>query len=398
MYISNVLSNFLSIVCIVFGIITFGYLIGNIKIKGISLGSAGVLVAALVFGIYVNAHSEITILNNTITLFNNDIKAKYSFLSSIGTVLFVTAIGFVAGPNFFRNFNKKSLSYVCLGIITILLGGLCTIVFIKFDKNLTSSLAAGLMTGALTSTPGLSAAKEVVTANTDMIMAGYGIAYLFGVLGVVLFVQIVPRILKIDIEKERNNYVSTNKTKSLKEKNKYTKIDPFGFFPFFLAVVLGCLIGSIYIPKINFSLGNSGGCLISGLIIGHFGHIGKIDCHIEQPIIKSTRELGLILFFVGAGVPGGVNFASNIKLSYFIYGMIITLVPMIIAYILATKLFKMSIFNALASITGGMTSTPALGVLIQVSGTDDVANAYAASYPVALVTIVIIVKVIVMFV
>lgn len=398
MYISNVLSSFLSIICITFSIISFGYLIGNIKIKGISLGSAGVLVVALIFGIYINTHPEITIANNTITLFSNDIKAKYNLLSSIGTVLFVTAIGFVAGPNFFRNFNKKFISYICLGIITILLGGLCTILFIKLDKNLSSSLAAGLMTGALTSTPGLSAAKEVINANADMVMAGYGIAYLFGVLGVVLFVQIVPKILKIDIEKERNSYISTNKIKQLDENKEYIKFDAFGFFPFFLAVVLGCLIGSIYIPKINFSLGNSGGCLISGLIIGHFGHIGKIDCHIEQSIIKSTRELGLILFFVGAGVPGGVNFASNIKISYFIYGMIITLIPMIIAYILATKYFKMNVFNALASITGGMTSTPALGALIQVSGTDDVANAYAASYPVALVTIVVIVKIIVMFI
>ena len=71
---------------------------------------------------------------------------------------------------------------------------------------------------------------------------------------------------------------------------------------------------------------------------------------------------------------------------------------MIITYILATKFFKMSVLNALASITGGMTSTPALGALIQVSGTDDIANAYAASYPAALVTIVIIVKVIIMFI
>ena len=397
MYISNFLTNFLSTICIIFAIISFGYLIGNIKIKGISLGSAGVLVVALIFGIYINTRPEITIINNTITLFNADIKAKYSFLSSVGTVLFVTAIGFVAGPKFFRNFNKKSMSYICLGIITILLGGLCTILFIKFDKNLSSFLAAGLMTGALTSTPGLSAAKEVINANADMVTAGYGIAYLFGVLGVVLFVQIIPKILKIDIEKERLNLIATNKVKLLDE-TKYIKVDSFGFFPFFLAIVFGCLIGSIYIPKINFSLGNSGGCLISGLIIGHFGHIGKIDCHIEQSIIKSTRELGLILFFVGAGVPGGVNFASNIKISYFIYGMLITLIPMIITYILATKFFKMSVLNALASITGGMTSTPALGALIQVSGTDDIANAYAASYPAALVTIVIIVKVIIMFI
>ena len=398
MYVSNVLTSSLSLVCIIFGIIVFGYLIGSIKIKGISLGSAGILLVALLFGIYAKANPEIVIGNNSIVLFDADLKSKYNLLSSIGTALFVTSIGFIAGPKFFRTFNKKTISYIYLGIIVILLGGLCTILFIKFDKELSSSLAAGLMTGALTSTPGLSAAKEVIGADTDMVTAGYGIAYLFGVLGVVLFVQIVPRLLKIDIEKEKQNYVATNIVNNIETKNEYKKIDPFGFFAFFLAIITGCLIGSFYIPGINFSLGNSGGCLLAGLIFGHFGHIGKISCSVEKTTIKTMRELGLILFLTGAGVPGGVNFANNVKLSYFIYGMIITLVPMIIGYVIAIRVFKMSLFNALGAITGGMTSTPALGALIQEAGSDDVANAYAASYPIALVTIVIVVKLIVMFI
>lgn len=397
MYISNVLNSSISLVCIIFAIICFGYLIGNIKIKGISLGSAGVLLIALCFGIYAKAHPEICIGNQTIVLFDADIKTKYNLLSSIGTCLFVTSIGFIAGPKFFRNFNSKTISYIYLGIIVILIGGLCTLVFIKLDKNLSPSFASGLMAGALTSTPGLSAAKEVINGNPDMVTAGYGIAYLFGVFGVVLFVQIVPKALKVDMELERKNFVATNIIDETKSNKQYRKIDSFGFFPFFLAIVLGCVIGSFYIPGINFSLGNSGGCLIAGLIIGHFGHIGKIDCHINTNTIKTIRELGLILFLVGAGVPGGVSFARNIKISYFIYGSIITLVPMIVGFMIATKIFKMNLFNALGSITGGMTSTPALGALIQVAGTDDVAGAYAASYPIALVTVVIVVKLIVIF-
>lgn len=396
MYLNNVLSSAISLVCIIFAIIILGYLVGNIKIKGISLGSAGILLVALLFGIFANSHPEINIGNSVITLFNSDIKSKYSFLSSIGTVLFVTSIGFIAGPKFFRTFNKKSISYIYLGIIVILLGGLCTLLFIKLDSGLSSSLAVGLMTGALTSTPGLSAAKEVIGANVDMVVAGYGIAYLFGVLGVVLFVQIIPKLLKVDMQEERKNYIAANPIEVPELTGKYIKLDSFGFFPFFLAIVLGCFIGSIYIPGINFSLGNSGGCLIAGLIIGHYRHIGKIDCRVSVPTIKALRELGLILFLTGAGVPGGVNFANNVKLSYFIYGAIITLVPMIIGFIIATKVFKMNLFNALGSITGGMTSTPALGALIQTVGSDDVASAYAASYPIALVIVVIVAKLILM--
>lgn len=398
MYINNVITSTVSLIFIIFAVICLGYLVGNIKIKGISLGSAGVLLVAILFGIFANAHPEISIGGKSIILFSADIKTKYSFISSIGTVLFVTSIGFIAGPKFFRTFNKNTISYIYIGMIVILLGGLCTILFIKLDSGLSSSLAAGLMAGALTSTPGLSAAKEVINANSDMVTAGYGIAYLFGVLGVVLFVQIVPKLLKVDMEQERKNFIAANDVGTFELKGDYIKLDTFGYFAFFLAIVLGCFIGSIYIPGINFSLGNSGGCLIAGLIIGHFGHVGKIDCRINSTIIKTLRELGLILFLAGAGVPGGVNFASNVKISYFIYGLIITLVPMVVGYFIATRVFKMNLFNALGSITGGMTSTPALGALIQTVKTDDVASAYAASYPIALVTIVIVIKLIVMFI
>ncbi|MBR2904041.1 MAG: YidE/YbjL duplication, partial [Clostridia bacterium] len=68
---------------------------------------------------------------------------------------------------------------------------------------------------------------------------------------------------------------------------------------------------------------------------------------------------------------------------------IMATVPMVVGFILGKFVFKLSIFNNLGSITGGMTSTPALGSLISVAGTDDVSAAYAATYPIALVLIVI---------
>ncbi|MBQ7645177.1 MAG: hypothetical protein IJS84_09155, partial [Spirochaetales bacterium] len=73
----------------------------------------------------------------------------------------------------------------------------------------------------------------------------------------------------------------------------------------------------------------------------------------------------------------------------FVYGAILTLVPMLVGFFVAAKLMKMSLLNNLGSITGGMTSTPALGTLIQVAGTEDVASAYAATYPIALISVVL---------
>ena len=73
----------------------------------------------------------------------------------------------------------------------------------------------------------------------------------------------------------------------------------------------------------------------------------------------------------------------------FVYGALMTLLPMIVGYFVAAKMLKLSLLNNLGSITGGMTSTPALGTLISVAGTDDVASAYAATYPIALVSVVL---------
>lgn len=393
-YICNVLSNMFSIIPISFLIVVLGFLVGRITVKGVSLGTAGVLIVALLYGVIASKHPQLQIGNNVVILFNNELKEKYSVISSLGAAIFITAIGYRAGPKFFRSLNKNTVSYILIGIITIIMGSLLTIVLIKINPELSSSMASGIMTGALSSTSGLLAAKEIVSADADQITAGYGIAYLFGVLGVVLFVQVLPKLLKVDMDKERANFLSSNEADVPKLEKNVKKIDKNGLFPFFLAIVFGCLLGSMYIPGINFSLGTSGGCLISSLIFGHFGHIGIIDLRVDKEIAKLFREFGLVLFLLGSGVPGGVNFASNIKISYFIYGVIITIIPMTISYLIATKIFKMPLLNALGSVTGGMTSTPALGALISAAGIEDVANIYACTYPVAMICIVFAVKII----
>ena len=207
-----------------------------------------------------------------------------------------------------------------------------------------------------------------------------------------LFVQLMPKLLKVDIAKERESFVAANTIQIKEDGKKRWKLEEFGFFPFFIAIVLGLLIGCVKVPigRGNyFSFGKSGGTLIAGLIIGHFGHIGKIDMKVSKQTLNMLREFGLVLFLVGAGVPGGVRFVSAFKWVYIVYGIIMATVPMILGFILGKYVFKLSIFNNLGSITGGMTSTPALGALISTAGTDDVSSAYAATYPFALVLIVI---------
>jgi putative transport protein len=126
------------------------------------------------------------------------------------------------------------------------------------------------------------------------------------------------------------------------------------------------------------------------LILGHFGKIGAVSIMPAQSTLKLFRELGLVLFLVGAGIPGGAEFIANFDPMYFVYGVVMTVVPMILGFLFAKYVLKLSLLNNLGSLTGGMTSTPALGTLIGVAGTEDVAAAYAATYPIALIAVVLV--------
>ncbi|MBP5430979.1 permease [Ruminococcus sp.] len=375
----------------VLAIAALGYVLGRVTIKGISLGTAGVFIVALIYGclFYKNLSTEINpdFVSNALKIVDN-----------LGLILFVTAVGFIAGPNFFGNFKKNFKSYVLLAIIIILSGGLACAGCIMVGRNFTdlnneefTAMLTGILSGALTSTPGFSAAKDAVGNDhlQSIVSVGYAIAYIFGVIGVVLFVQIIPKLTKADMQKERELLAPTSK-KETKEKKmfKLIEMDSFGIMPFAMAAFGGIIIGSVKFG--NFSLSTTGGCLLVSLIFGHFGHFGKFSVTPKDSTLKVFRELGLMFFLIGAGVSGGAKFVQYFDAVYFVYGMIMTIIPMIIGYLFAKYVLKLSLLNNLGSITGGMTSTPALGTLISTAGTENVASAYAATYPVALISVVLV--------
>ncbi len=397
-YLGITLGALLTTLFVVFVIVVLGFLLGGINIKGISLGTAGVLLVAIVAGVIFYLCSDesgntiLTVGGKEIAFWNSSVSATFSLISNLGTVMFVTAVGLIAGPKFFRSFNKSMIAYVAMGGAIVLAGVVITVLISWLDPNMNIAMGTGLLSGSLTSTPAFGAAKESAGELAGDVTAGYGIGYLYGVLGVVLFVQLMPKLLKVDIAKERETFVAANTIQIADDGKKRFQIDEFGFFPFFVTIVLGLLIGCIKIPIGGgnyFSFGSSGGTLIAGLIVGHFGKLGPIDLKVSKQTLNFFRELGLVLFLVGAGVPGGVKFVSAFNWIYIVYGIIMATVPMVLGFILGKYVFKLSIFNNLGSITGGMTSTPALGSLIAVAGTDDVSSAYAATYPFALVLIVI---------
>lgn len=389
-------------------IVALGYLLGRITIKGVSLGTAGVFVVSLLYGAFF--YEKLTNALQSAEIAHNGLK----IVENLGLVFFVTSVGFIAGPKFFKNLKNNFKSYILLGIAIILSGGitcvLCYLIGSRFETDKTQFLALmdGLLSGSLTTTPGFSAAKETVrnvfSSNAAManelesaVTVGYGIAYLFGVIGVVLFVQILPKIVHADMDEERKKLASVD-TGAVKKNNlKLLDIDDMGLGAFGLAAVIGLILGNIRIPLTSqglsgtcFSLTTTGGALITALVFGHFSHIGKINIMPPKSTLGCLRELGLMIFLIGAGVAGGANFVKYFKPVYFLYGALMTLIPMIIGFIVATRVLKLSLLNSLGSITGGMTSTPALGTLIHVAKTEDVASAYAATYPIALLAVVLV--------
>lgn len=384
----------------VFGIAALGYILGRITIKGVNLGTAGVFIVALIYGavLYTVLQNQLQVSGNTET--TTFVKEALKVVENLGLVLFVTSVGFIAGPSFFKNLKKNFKSYVLLGLIIIGSSVAVTVAIIFLGQSHSDlnheefkAMVVGILSGALTSTPAFSAAKEAVGSDLeDLVSVGHGIAYLFGVIGVVLFVQLMPKLQKANMEEERAKIYHHPGEKKNKER-KLIELDEFGLCDFAIAAILGILVGSFGYK--GFSLTVTGGCLLVSLILGHFNHIGKIDLLPHDSTLKVFRELGLMLFLIGAGVSGGASFVQHFRPIYFVYGIIMTIVPMVIGFIFAKYVLKLPLLNNLGSITGGMTSTPALGTLIGTAGTEDVASAYAATYPIALITIVLASKLII---
>ena len=382
-----------------------GYLLGGVEIKGVSLGTAGVFLVAILFGWLCTLPFENVPLLGAFHV--NDVtdalvKNLKGPIQNIGLILFVGAVGFIAGPNFFKNLAKNFKTYIVIGAIVILSGTLVAVICTLLTPEYGPEFWSGILSGALTSTPGFSAAQDAATENLPLITLGHAIAYPFGVIGVVLFVQLMPKFLKSDMAYERELLkIGGDEEKSYGD-NLFAP-DPLGLTAFGLAVVAGLLLGSIKIPLTGdgyngacFSLGTTGGVLIMCLVFGHFGHFGKLSLQIPAETTKILREFGLMLFLLGAGFEGGVSLVGEIS-KYggaivawgFIGGALMTTVPMIVGFFVAKYVMKLPLLNNLGSITGGMTSTPALGTLCKTAGTDDVASAYASTYPIALVLIVL---------
>ena len=170
-------------------VIAFGIMLAKIKVWGVSLGITWILFVGIVFG-----HFNMTLNEHLL-----------HFMKEFGLILFVYSIGLQVGPGFFSAFKKGGLTLNLLAMLVVFLGVVITVV-LHFVTGTPITTMVGILSGAVTNTPGLGAAQQ---ANSDLngvdapdIALGYAVAYPLGVVGIILSLIALKYILRINTKTE----------------------------------------------------------------------------------------------------------------------------------------------------------------------------------------------------
>jgi len=178
---------------VLFAILVIGSWLGQLSLRGITLGTAGVLFVALTFG-----HFGLTVP---------------AAVMDLGLVLFVYAVGLQAGPRFFRTFRRHGFQYILIALIVAGVGILAAVA-VSYYLDIPYTLASGLYAGALTCTPCLAGAIDTVlrtggsVSDTATVSVGYGVAYPYSMIAVVLLIQFMPRLLRRSVASEEERWNS----------------------------------------------------------------------------------------------------------------------------------------------------------------------------------------------
>lgn len=183
-------------------VIAVGILLGKIKFGGVSLGVTFVLFVGIVMGQlgYVAEPSVI------------------QFLREFGLILFIFAIGLQVGPAFFSSFKKGGVQLNMLAVLGVALNVAIVLVIYYVVDDVKMDELVGVMSGAVTNTPGLAAAQQAVNdpASVNTMSMGYAAAYPLGVVGIILAMFIIKGIFRIKIDKEIQEVNAEQESSQLK--------------------------------------------------------------------------------------------------------------------------------------------------------------------------------------
>lgn len=171
-------------------VIALGIILGKLKIAGVGLGVTGILFVGIAFG-YFGMNVDGHLLH---------------FIKEFGLILFVYSIGLQVGPGFFSSFRKGGITLNKVATLTVVLGVAVTI-GLYFITGLPIETMVGIMSGAVTNTPGLGAAQQAFSdlhagADASNIATGYAVSYPLGVIGAILSLLAMRYMFRIDTQKE----------------------------------------------------------------------------------------------------------------------------------------------------------------------------------------------------
>lgn len=355
-----------------FLIVFLGLLLGRLRLQRTSLGVAGVLLVALVLGHYGASVPQVVL--------------------PLGTVLFVTAVGLSAGSGF-RVVLRRFGGFIVLVALATVGSGLGAALLASRLLGLGPGLAAGMLAGGMTSTPGLSAAVEA-TGGDPLVGVGYTVAYPLGVIGVVGVLNLLARMYPRP--RARRATEAYNREAAGRRETRAGG----SALPLAGIIALGVAVGQVPLPLPGLgyiTLGLAGGPLLVAMGLGHLEKVGSVSLRFAEPSLVLLRDLGAVFILAGVGTAAGERFLELLGgqgLGLLLGGMAVTFVSLSAAAISALAIFRGDLAGAMGAVSGGMTSTPGLAVSLDAIGDEGPALTYAAVYPVAIVLNAIAAKII----
>jgi putative transport protein len=425
-----------------------GMLFGKIKFGKFNFGVSGTLFTGLIIGWWAFGYADKFKENSSaVKLVKAGVIPKDFFYLFL--ILFVAAVGLLAAKDMGVVLKKYGAKFVILGFIITLLGAGATygmtLISGVLDIKSTPYQISGVYTGALTSSPGLAAAmetakghathrvddfekasveekrailedvgvdlstidianyelkqeeKELFIKNAEAgISVGHAIGYPFGVLIVIIAVNFFPKIFGIKVDEEmkahRAEMEAAKRSSGVKEIEEVS----FDLTAFAVACFFGYTLGKvkIYLGPVlgDFSLGATGGVLIGSLILGYIGKIGMLHFRMNNKILGVVRQVSLAFFLAIVGLRYGYKVVEALTGSgayLAVVSLVVGVVAMMVGFIIGKYVFKINWIMLSGAICGGMTSTPGLGAAIDAVGSDEPAAGYGATYPFALLGMVI---------
>lgn len=394
---------------LLFSAVFIGFLIGRIKIKGISLGMSGALFAGLVIGwlVYDNyaapykdnfeqgKYSEIP--QQSLSILEQGVVSTDLFYLFL--FFFLASVGLLASENISKVLKEYGLKFIFLGFAITFVGAAVCYLMVLILPGQDPFALSGVYTGALTSSPGLGAAIEAVEVHGKeaqaLVGAGHAIGYPFGVMIVILGIHLFPRISKIDLEIEKSKYeqkMNSLASSSPQNTANSSKIDVLAFA---FTCLLGYLVGSISVnlgTLGDFALGSSGGVLIASLVLGHIGKIGFLNFRMDKRALEAVRDISGGFFLAVVGLRYGFMAFDTLLTGGFYIALVsiaTAFTAILTGFLIGHYIFKINWLLLSGALCGGMTSTPGLGITVEALKSSAPATGYGLAYPFSLLGVVI---------